>query len=94
MRKILLVALILVLTGGWAHAKQKITDPTELRKAGYLVESGGYQCNDPEWMTRVNNGGGNRNANHRRFQVSCNGTTYSVEWHNGVGARVEPSGWF
>jgi hypothetical protein len=92
MRKALFVTLILLLAGGLAHAKQKITDPSELRKAGYLVEAGGYECSDPEWMTRKARPG--RNANHKLFRVSCSGTTYSVEWHNGAGARVEPEGWF
>ena len=94
MRKALFVTVMLALTGGLAHAKQKITDPGELRKAGYLVESGGYQCNDPEWMTREAYTRGVRSANHKRFRVNCSGTTYTVEWHNGVGARVEPEGWF
>lgn len=94
MRKILLLALPLLMAAGDAHAKQKITDPSELRKAGYLVESGGYQCNDPQWMIQESRRSGVRNANYRRFRVSCSGTTYAVEWRNGIGARVEPEGWF
>jgi hypothetical protein len=78
----------------WAQGSQKITEPEELRKASYLVESGGYSCQDPDWVEREGFSGGRRNANYKRFQVSCSGTTYSVEWHNGSGVRVERAGWF